>query len=84
MFAAVTAERATRGDHADRRRTPAHWPRAAVRASLDGCQKSKHAGPQTTGWPLDPFGFGEAWARALGIRESLSRDVTRAIRTAMA
>ena len=41
------------------------------------------SGPQPTGWPFDPFGFGEAWAHALGIREPLSGDVTQAIRAAL-
>jgi len=40
------------------------------------------SGPRPTGSSLDPFGFGEAWARALGIREPLSGDVTQAIRAA--
>jgi hypothetical protein len=41
------------------------------------------SGARPAGWALDPFGFGEAWAHALGIRGPLSGDVTQAIRAAL-
>src|SRR5918911_395845 len=34
-------------------------------------------------WPLDPFGFWDAWARALELNAPLSGDVTQAIRAAL-